>query len=601
MSRGRTLRDIPLAVLSSTGSAQRKDKMKVIIVGGVAGGASCAARLRRLDEKAEIIMVERGPYVSYANCGLPYHVGGVIPKESSLLVASAPFFRQNFNIDVRTGCEAISISPKDKTVELRDVATGEVQTESYDKLVLSPGAPSVHPPLPGIDLPGIFHVRTVPDTKTILEWIERGTSFLTGMYRYSGIQMVKPVRRAVVVGGGFIGLEMAENLVHLGFNVTLIQKLDQVLGPLDKEMANLVEGHVTAHGVKLVLNDGVTGFAQQDGGALDVQTLSGKTFPADIVILAIGVRPDTKLAKTAGLEIGERGGIRVDEHMRTSDPDIFAVGDAVEVKDFGTGEWSLIALAGPANRQGRIAADVIAGRDSRYRGTQGTSIIGLFGGAAAWSGISEKTLTRLGDTDYEKIYLFPNSHAGYYPGAVPIGMKLIFRKSDSKVLGAQAVGQDGPAVDKRISALAVAIQMGATVYDLEESELCYAPQFGSAKDPVNFAGMVAANVLRGDMPLAHWDSADNAFLLDVREPVELAVESVPGAVNIPVGQLRSRLGELPPDREIHVICRSAQRAYYATRILLQNGYNAKNLSGGMLSRTMLTTDLKTEVADAVGV
>ena len=309
--------------------------MKVVIVGGVAGGASCAARLRRLDEKAEIIMVERGPYVSYANCGLPYHVGGVIEKESSLLVASAPFFLQNFNIGVRTGCEAISISPKAKTVELRDVATGEVTTESYDKLVLSPGAPSVHPPLPGIDLPGIFHVRTVPDTKTILEWIERGTSFLTGMYRYSGIQMVKPVRRAVVVGGGFIGLEMAENLVHLGFDVTLIQKLDQLLGPLDKEVANLVEGHVTAHGVKLVLNDGVTGFAQQDGGALDVQTISGTTFPADIVILAIGVRPDTKLAKTAGLEIGERGGIRVDEHMRTSEPDIFAVGDAVEVKDFG--------------------------------------------------------------------------------------------------------------------------------------------------------------------------------------------------------------------------------------------------------------------------
>ena len=553
--------------------------MKVIIVGGVAGGASCAARLRRLDENAEIIMVERGPYVSYANCGLPYHVGGVIEKESSLLVASAPFFRQNFNIDVRTGCEATSISPKQKTIELRDVATGEVNTESYDKLVLSPGAPSVHPPLPGIDLPGIFHVRTVPDTKTILEWIERGTSFLTGMYRYSGIQMVKPVRRAVVVGGGFIGLEMAENLVHLGFDVTLLQKGDQLLGPLDKEIANLVEGHVTRHGVKLVLEDGVTGFAQRDGGALDVQTTSGKAFSADIVILAIGVRPDTKLARTAGLEIGESGGIRVDDHMRTSDPDILAVGDAVEVKDFGTGEWSLIALAGPANRQGRIAADVIAGRDSRYRGTQGTSIIGLFGGAAAWTGISEKTLRRGGDTDYEKVYLFPNSHAGYYPGAVPIGMKLIFRKSNGKVLGAQAVGQDGAAVDKRISALAVAIQMGATVYDLEESELCYAPQFGSAKDPVNFAGMIAADVLRGDMPLTHWDPENNAFLLDVREPVELAVESVQGAVNIPMGQLRSRLAELPRDREIHVICRSAQRAYYATRILLQNGSQRKEYLG----------------------
>ncbi len=487
-------------------------------------------------------MVERGPYVSYANCGLPYHVGGVIPKESSLLVASEQLFRAHFAIDARTNCEAISISPKNKTVQLLNVKTGELTTESYDKLVLSPGAPSVRPPLPGIDLPGVFHVRTVPDARTIREWVNGGTTFLSGMSNYSGIQMVKPTRHAVVVGGGFIGLEMAENLVHLGFDVTLVEMLDQVLAPMDREMANLVEGHLTRNGVHLALNDGVAGFTQLEGGALEVQTKSGKKYPADVVILALGVRPDTTLAKAAGLEIGERGGIRVDEHMRTSDPNIFAVGDAIEVKDFGTGQWSLIALAGPANRQGRIAADVIAGRDSRYRGTQGTSIIGLFGGAAAWTGVSEKTLKRIGDTDYEKVYLFPNSHAGYYPGAKFIAMKFIFRKSDGKVLGAQALGQDGPAVDKRISALAVAIQMGATVYDLEESELCYAPQFGSAKDAVNFAGMVAADVLRGDMPLAHWDSTDQAFLLDVREPVELAVESVPGAVNIPMGQLRSRLG-----------------------------------------------------------
>jgi len=574
--------------------------MKVIIVGGVAGGASCAARLRRLDEKAEIIMVERGPYVSYANCGLPYHVSGVIPKESSLLVASEQLFKAHFAIDARTNCEAISISPKKKTVELRNVATGEVTTESYDKLVLSPGAPSIRPPLPGIDLPGIFHVRTVPDARTIREWVERGTTFLTGMFNYSGIQMVKPARHAVVVGGGFIGLEMVENLAHLGFDVTLVEMLDQVLAPIDPEFANLVEGHLATHGVHLALNDGVAGFTQLDGGALEVQTKSGKKYPADIVILALGVRPDTTLAKTAGLELGERGGIRVDEHMRTSDPDIFAVGDAVEVKDFGTGQWSLVALAGPANRQGRIAADVIAGRDSHYRGTQGTSIIGLFGGAAAWTGISEKTLKRLGDADYEKIYLFPNAHAGYYPGAKLIAMKFIFRKSNGKVLGAQALGEDGPAVDKRISALAMAIQMGATVYDLEEAELCYAPQFGSAKDAVNFAGMVAADVLRGDMPLAHWDCADNAFLLDVREPVELIVETMPGAVNIPLGQLRSRLGELPRDREIHVICRSAQRAYSATRILLQNGFEARNISGGMLSRAMLTVDMKSRQAKSAG-
>jgi len=561
--------------------------VKVIIIGGVAGGASCAARLRRLDEKAEILMVERGPYVSYANCGLPYHVGGVIEKESSLLVGTEQMFRAMFAIDARTNCEAIAIDPKKKTVNLRNVKTGEVTTESYDKLVLSPGAASVHPPLPGIDLPGIFHVRTVPDARTIREWIAKGTTFLEGMFNYSGIQMVKPVRRAVVVGGGFIGLETAENLVHLGFDVTLIQKPDHVLSPLDPEIACLVQGHVRRHGVQVVANDGVIGFRQLDGGAIEVQTKSGKTCPADIVILAIGVKPDITLARSAGLAIGEHGGIRVDDHMRTSDPDIFAVGDAIEVKDFGTGQWSLVALAGPANRQGRIAADVIAGRDSRYRGTQGTAIIGLFGGAAAWTGVSEKTLRKLGDTDYEKIFLFPNSHAGYYPGAKMLGLKFIFRKSNGKVLGAQALGEDGPAVDKRISALAMAIQMGATIYDLEECELCYAPQFGSAKDPVNFAGMVAADVLRGDMPLSHWDSLDGVFLLDVRQPVELVVESVSGALNIPLPQLRSRLSELPRDREIHVICRSAQRAYYATRILAQNGFRVKNIAGGMLSRAMM--------------
>jgi NADPH-dependent 2,4-dienoyl-CoA reductase/sulfur reductase-like enzyme/rhodanese-related sulfurtransferase len=560
--------------------------MKVIIVGGVAGGASCAARLRRLDERAEIIMVERGPYVSYANCGLPYHVSGVIAKESSLLVGSEQMFRGVFAIDVRTNCEAIAISPKDKTVELRNVESGAVTTESYDKLVLAPGAASIRPPLPGIDLPGIFQVRTVPDARAIREWIERGTEFLAGMSNYSGIQFAKPTRHAVVIGGGFIGLETAENLIHAGFDVTLVEMLDQVLAPLDREFARLVEEHLKRHGVHLALNDGVAGFKQMDGGALEVQAKSGKTYPADIAILALGVRPDTALAKTAGLAIGERGGIRVDEHMCTSDPDIFAVGDAIEVQDFVTGQQSLVALAGPANRQGRIAADVIAGRDSRYRGTQGTSIIGLFGGAAAWTGASEKTLVRAGDADFEKVYLFPNSHAGYYPGAKMLAMKVLFRKSDGRLLGAQALGEDAAAVDKRITALAMALQLKATVYDLEESELCYAPQFGSAKDAVNFAGMVAADVLCGDMPIVHWPNAGDLLLLDVRQPVELAVGGVPGAVNIPLGQLRARLGELPRDREIAVICRSAQRAYYATRILLQNGFKASTLSGGMLSHVL---------------
>jgi rhodanese-related sulfurtransferase len=341
---------------------------------------------------------------------------------------------------------------------------------------------------------------------------------------------------------------------------------------------------VGRHGIRLALNDGVAGF-QQANGTLEVMTKSGRTYPADIVILALGVRPDTTLARAAGLEIGQRVGIRVDEQMRTSNPDIFAVGDAVEVKDFVTGEWSLIALAGPANRQGRIAADVIAGRPSRFRGTQGTSIIGLFGAAAVWVGASEKTPKRLGDDDFEKNDLFANSHAGYYPGAKPIPMKVLFRKSDGRLLGAQAVGMDG--VDKRISALAMALQMGATIYDLEEAELCYAPQFGSAKDPVNFAGMVAADILRGDMPVVHWDALRDGLLLDVREAFELAVESVPGATHIPLGQLRSRLGELPRDREICVICRSGGRAYYATRVLLQNGYNARTIAGGMLSKVAL--------------
>lgn len=555
--------------------------MKVIIVGGVAGGASCAARLRRLDEKAEILMVERGPYVSYANCGLPYHVGGSIEKESSLLVASEQLFREQFAIDVRTNCEAVEILPKEKQVKLRNVKTGEVMTETYDKLVLSPGGVSVRPPLPGIDLPGIFHVRTVPDARHINEWIERGSLFLAGMDKYSGFQTVKPKIRAVVIGGGFIGLEMVENLVHRGFEVTLVEMIDQVLPPVDPEHARVLEAHMKRHGVHVALSDGVAGFKQIANGAIEVQTKSGKAYPADVVILALGVRPDTTLAKTAGLEIGKRGGIRVDDQMRTSNPDIFAVGDAIEVKDWVTGEQSLIPLAGPANRQGRIAADVIAGRDMHFRGVQGTSIIKVFDVTVAWVGVSEKQLKRIGDTDYEKIYLYPNSHAGYYPGAKPIALKVLFRKSDGRVIGALGLGEDN--VDKRISTIAGMMQMNATVYDLEEAELCYAPPFGSAKDPVNFAGMVAADILRGDMPLSHWDSAKDGFLLDVREAIELAVENVPEAVHIPIGQLRGRLAELPRDREIHVICRSGQRAYIATRMLLQNGFKAKTVSGGMLS------------------
>ena len=554
--------------------------MKVIIVGGVAGGASCAARLRRLDEQAEIVMVERGPYVSYANCGLPYHVGGTIEQESSLLVATEETFREQFAIDVRTRCEVIGVSAVAKTVDLKNHVTGEVTTEAYDKLVLSPGAAPIRPPLPGIDLPGIFSVRTVPDARAIREWLDREPVARVGAFSATNGRPPAPVKRAVVIGGGFIGLEMVENLIQRGMDVTMVEMLNQVMPPLDPEMARLVEHNLVAHGVQLELNDGVAGFEQAVDGGLEVITASGKRLPADIVILAIGVRPETTLAKMAGLEIGARGGIRVDEQMRTSDPDIFAVGDAVEVKDFVTGQWSLVALAGPANRQGRIAAEVMVGRDARYRGTQGTSVCQLFEGVIASTGVSEKTLLRLGDTDFEKIYLYPNSHAGYYPGAKNIAMKVLFRKSDGRVLGAQMVGEDG--VPERIDSLAMAIQAGFTVYDLEESELCYAPPFGSAKDPINFAGMVAANVLRGDMPVAHWHGLDDGFVLDVRRSDELQEDQIPGVLNIPLAELRDRLDELPRDREICIVCRSGQRAYYATRILAQNGFKARNVVGGML-------------------
>jgi len=543
--------------------------MKVIIVGGVAGGASCAARLRRLDESAEILMVDRGPYVSFANCGLPYHVGGVIAQESSLLVADEKLFRERFAIDVRTRCEVVSISRAEKTVVLKNVATGELVEERYDKLVLSPGAAALRPPLPGIDLPGIFTVRTIPDAREIRAWID-----------------ARNAKRAVVVGGGFIGLEMAENLIHRGIEVTVVEMLDQVMPPLDPEIARIVERHLEKHGVRLALGDGVAGF-RAPGDRLEVETKSGAVHPADLVILAIGVRPESGLAKQAGLEIGERGGIRTDAQMRTSDPDIFAVGDAVEVHDFVTGQPTLIPLAGPANRQGRIAADVICGRPARFRGTQGTAICGVFGMAVASTGASEKLLRRLGDDDFEKIYLTPRSHAGYYPGAKPLSMKVIFRKSDGKILGAQAAGEDG--VDKRVDAIAMAVQLGGTIYDLEEAELCYAPQFGGAKDPVNFAGMIAADVLRNDMPLAHWGAGETGFLLDVREPDEFSEGHAPEALNIPLNELRSRLGELPRERPISVYCLSGQRAYYATRILLQHGYEARNLAGGILARGLIVS------------
>ncbi|MGB8699081.1 MAG: FAD-dependent oxidoreductase [Thermosynechococcaceae cyanobacterium] len=539
------------------------DQKRILIVGGVAGGASCAARARRLSETAEIIMFERGSFVSFANCGLPYYVGDVITDEKKLLVASAELFRQRFNIEVRLEQEVMAIDREAKQIAVKNRQTGEVYQESYDALVLAPGAAPIRPPLPGIDLSGIFSLRTIPDSRLIRAWIAD-----------------HKVKQVVVVGGGFIGLEMAENLVHRGIAVTLIESSSQLMAPLDSEMLAPVYERLKSHHVTVQLGDSVAKFEPAIKGGICVSTQSGASCTADLVILGIGVRPESTLAKAAGLDIGDRGGIRVNEQMQTTDPNIWAVGDVVEVKDFVTGEWTVIPLAGPANRQGRIAADVICGRDAAFRGVQSTSVCGVFGLAIASTGANEKTLQRLG-WDYGKVYLHPGHHVGYYPNAKPIDLKLLFSKQDGRILGAQAVGEEG--ADKRIDVIAMALQTGATVFDLEEAELCYAPQFGAAKDPVNMAGMIAANALRGDAPLVHWqDLADlhDGLLLDVRNVDEFTVGHVEGAVNIPLPQLRDRMHELKPDRKIWAYCQVGQRGYYATRALRLNGFNAYNLSGG---------------------
>jgi NADPH-dependent 2,4-dienoyl-CoA reductase/sulfur reductase-like enzyme/rhodanese-related sulfurtransferase len=538
-------------------------KKRVVIVGGVAGGATCAARLRRQDEDAEILVLERGPYVSFANCGLPYYVGNVIQEESKLLLAWPSMFRERFNIEVRTRNEVLAIDRTASAVLVRDLETGCEYNEPYDALVLSPGAAPIRPTWPGIDLPGIFALRTIPDSRDIRHWIDEN----------------KP-RRAVVVGGGFIGLEMAENLAHRGIAVTIAGRPNQVMPRLDPEMAEYARQRLESRGITLALGDAVAKFGQSSKGCLTVHTQSGKAYDADLVVLAIGVRPETKLAQYAGLELGEHGGIRVDHQMRTSDARIWAVGDAIEVRNRVTGQWELIPLAGPANRQGRVAADAICGRDAHFDGVQATAVCGFFDLTVAMTGASEKSLRRAGLDDFESIYLHPGNHVGYYPGAQAIHLKLLFRKSDGLVLGAQAVGEEG--VARRIDVIATAIQMKATVFDLEEAELCYAPQYGAAKDPVNMAGMIAANVVRGDTEIAPWNELDStgAFLLDVRQPSEFDAGSIPGSINIPLGLLRSRLSELPTDREIWINCGVGQRAYYACRILSQHGLQARNLSGG---------------------
>lgn len=541
-----------------------KKPLKTIIVGGVAGGASCAARLRRLNEHASITVYDRGPFVSFANCGLPYHVGGVIPNEASLLLASPQLFHDRFRIDVRVHHEVVSIQREAKTVTVRNLLTGTEFEDAYDVLVLSPGAAPLKPELPGLDLPGVFTVRTIPDTREIRGWIAKTNA-----------------KHAVVAGGGFIGLEMAENLRHLGLEVILVQSGPQVMMPMDKEMVAPLHAHLEQHGVQLRLNTALTGVAQS-GGKLRVND----AIETDLVILGLGVRPETSLAKAAGLRLGQRGGIAVDAHLRTSDPSILAIGDAVEVRDIITGTDMLLALAGPANRQGRIAADVIAGRDSAFRGVQGTAICGVFDLAVAQTGATEKSLRRAGITEYEKVYLHPKHHVGYYPGAQTLHLKLLFAKQDGRILGMQAVGTTD--VARKIDVVSALIQKGGTVFDLEEAELCYAPQFGAAKDALNYAGFIAANHLRGDLPLAHWDALpEGAFLLDVRDEDEFADSHAAGAVNIPLPQLRDRLTELPRGKTLHVYCGVGQRAYYAVRLLTQHGFDAHDISGGWTTAEMM--------------
>ena len=544
---------------------------RILIVGGVAGGAACAARLRRLDETAEIFVYERGPDVSFANCGLPYYLGGVIAERQRLLVATPERFRDWLNVEVRTRLEVESIDRAGRTVLVKNLQTGATTAERYDALVLSPGAVPIRPACSGIDLPGVFTLRNLEDTDRIRAWIEQH----------------RP-GRAVVVGGGYIGLEMAENLARRNIEVTLLEMADQVMSPMDPEMVAPAHAELRRHGVDLRLGEGIAGVEPGPDDRLTVISTEDHRLVAGLVILAVGVRPNAELARRAGLEIGSLGGIRVGDQMRTSDPAIWAVGDAVEVRDWITGQWTLCPLAGPAARQGRVAADAICGRPSRFRGTQGTAVVGVFDLTLAITGASEKRLKATG-IPYQKSYTHSPDHAGYYPGAEMIAMKLLFDPASGRILGAQAVGRAG--VDKRIDVLAAAIQHKATVFDLEEAELCYAPQYGSAKDPVNMAGFVAANILRGDVDVTHWEdwravqsaAEEPPLVVDVRTRGEAAAGAVPGATNIPLGELRTRLDELPRDREIWVHCGVGQRSYYATRILCQHGFRASNLSGGMRS------------------
>ena len=538
--------------------------MKVVIVGGVAGGASTAARLRRMDETAEIIILEKGPDVSFANCGMPYYIGDVILEREKLLVVTPETLRGNLNIEARVNQEVIRINRSAKTVTVLNLETGKEYEESYDKLVLSPGAAPVVPPLPGVDLPGVFTLRNLPDMDEIKTFIDQQ----------------KPAR-AVVVGGGFIGLEIAENLAHKGIDVSLIELLDQVMAPIDYEMAALVHQHLQFKKIRLALGDGLKSIRQGNDRWLEVTLASDRKVDAELVILSIGVKPENKLAKEAGLDLGVRGTIVTNEHMQTNDPDIYAVGDAVQVTNIQTHEPTSLALAGPASRQGRVAADHIAGRDASFKGVQGTSVVKVFDLTVATTGLNTRQLTDM-KTPFESVIVHVSNHAGYYPGASPMALKLLF-SPEGRIFGAQAVGLEG--VDKRIDVIATAIYGNLSVFDLEELELAYAPPFGSSRDPVNIVGFAAANVLRKDVKLIHWDDIKTLdrgeyFFLDVRTPEELALGMIDGAVNIPLNLLRQRVNEIPRTKKIVINCQAGQRSYFANRILTQLGFDTYNLSGG---------------------
>lgn len=536
---------------------------KILIVGGVAGGASCAARMRRLDESAQIIMFEKGEYISFANCGLPYYIGEIIKDRENLIIQTPQKFKDRFNVDVRINSEVISINPTEKTVTVRK--RDSTYIEHYDALVLSPGTSPIRPPLRGIDSPVVFSLRTIPDTDRIKSYVDK-----------------KQANRAVVIGGGFIGLEMAESLRHRGLEVTLVELLYQVFTPADKEMASVLHQHLIMNGVRLILGDGVKEILPTGDTTAEVLLNSGERIPTGLIVLSIGVKPDTEFVKKSGIAVSERGTIIVDEHMRTDKPDIYAVGDAVEVLDFVSGKKVHIPLAGPANRQGRIAADNIAGLETVYKNTQGTAICKIFDLTAAVTGLNEKNAKRWG-IPYVKSYTHGSSHASYYPGSFPLSIKILFEPKTGKLLGAQAIGKDG--IDKRIDVFATALRHGLTVYDLAELELAYAPPYSSAKDPVNIAGFVAQNILDGRMPVFYAEDValidhTTQVLLDVRTLAENEQGAIENSQCIPVDELRNRFHELEMQKEILIYCQVGLRGYLAARMLVQHGFRVKNLSGG---------------------